>query len=124
MFFVSLLTGGTTVRRLLESMYVYVFVLLSIGCIRDSFHRQHAHRSPSYGVAALSDQRMYDLFLQTPLPLDRKYARFDAEQKIRMREKTREMFSHAYRGYMKFAFPHDELNPIKCTGRGPDYKDP
>ncbi len=30
------------------------------------------------------------------------------------------MFSFAYNNYMEFAFPLDELDPIHCTGRGPD----
>ena len=29
-----------------------------------------------------------------------------------MREKVREMFTHAYDGYMRYAFPHDELKPL------------
>ncbi|KAI8835594.1 glycoside hydrolase [Chytriomyces cf. hyalinus JEL632] len=38
--------------------------------------------------------------------------------------RARDMFEHGYRGYMDHAFPLDELNPIKCTGRGPDLADP
>ena len=29
-----------------------------------------------------------------------------------MRETVREMFTHAYDGYMTHAFPHDELKPL------------
>ena len=29
-----------------------------------------------------------------------------------MRETVREMFTHAYDGYMRYAFPHDELKPL------------
>jgi hypothetical protein len=118
---------SAAVWRLLQSMYMYTVVLLAVGCIQsiwfDLDPNQGEHRS--FGVSATTpDSRMYDLFLQSPLPLDRKYAKFADSEKIRMREKTREMFSHAYRGYMKYAFPHDELNPIKCVGRGPDYQNP
>ena len=34
------------------------------------------------------------------------------------------MFTFAYDSYMKHAFPKDELDPIHCTGRGPDLADP
>lgn len=26
------------------------------------------------------------------------------------------MFEHAYHGYMKFAYPYDELRPLTCDG--------
>ena len=32
-----------------------------------------------------------------------------------MRETVREMFTHAYDGYMRYAFPHDELKPLSRT---------
>jgi mannosidase alpha-like ER degradation enhancer 1 len=34
------------------------------------------------------------------------------------------MFTFGYDSYMKYAFPLDELDPIHCTGRGPDYENP
>ena len=34
---------------------------------------------------------------------------------IEMRETVREMFTHAYDGYMRYAFPHDELKPLSRT---------
>ncbi|KAJ3410692.1 ER degradation-enhancing alpha-mannosidase-like protein 1 [Chytridiales sp. JEL 0842] len=40
------------------------------------------------------------------------------------REKARDMFFHGYNGYMKHAYPMDELNPLTCTGRGPDRQNP
>ena len=38
---------------------------------------------------------------------------------LEMRETVREMFTHAYDGYMTHAFPHDELKPdrmLKAAG--------
>ncbi|MED6184302.1 Alpha-mannosidase I mns5 [Stylosanthes scabra] len=35
-----------------------------------------------------------------------------ASKKIRMRDKVRTMFYHAYDNYMTYAFPHDELKPL------------
>lgn len=34
-----------------------------------------------------------------------------------LKNKTKEMFFHAYRSYMKNAFPADELMPLSCKGR-------
>ena len=34
------------------------------------------------------------------------------------------MFYFGYNNYMKHAFPLDELNPIYCSGRGPDKENP
>ncbi|CAG2180784.1 unnamed protein product, partial [Oppiella nova] len=34
------------------------------------------------------------------------------------------MFQFGYDSYMRYAFPADELNPIACTGRGPDRDNP
>ncbi|VDN14519.1 unnamed protein product [Dibothriocephalus latus] len=36
---------------------------------------------------------------------------------IELKNKTKEMFFHAYRSYMKNAFPADELMPLSCKGR-------
>ncbi|KFM79018.1 ER degradation-enhancing alpha-mannosidase-like 1, partial [Stegodyphus mimosarum] len=41
-----------------------------------------------------------------------------------MKEEARKMFQFGYDNYLKYAFPKDELNPIFCTGRGPDYENP
>jgi mannosidase alpha-like ER degradation enhancer 1 len=40
---------------------------------------------------------------------------FPASERVRLREKVREMFYHAYAGYMAHAFPHDELRPLSRT---------
>lgn len=36
---------------------------------------------------------------------------------LSMREEVRGMFAHAFGGYMRHAFPHDELKPITCDGK-------
>lgn len=33
-----------------------------------------------------------------------------------LRDEVREMFYHAFNGYMKHAFPLDELRPLSCEG--------
>ena len=32
------------------------------------------------------------------------------------RNKVKDMFDHGYSGYMRHAFPHDELQPLTCQG--------
>ena len=38
------------------------------------------------------------------------------KERLRNREEVREMFYHAYNGYMTHAFPMDNLRPVSCTG--------
>lgn len=46
------------------------------------------------------------------------------QRKLELREQTREAFLHGYNGYMKHAFPFDELMPLSCIGRGRDRANP
>ncbi|XP_071938004.1 alpha-mannosidase I MNS4-like isoform X2 [Coffea arabica] len=39
-----------------------------------------------------------------------------AEEAKQLRDEVREMFYHAFDGYMEHAFPHDELKPLSCEG--------
>lgn len=54
----------------------------------------------------------------------RKYSYFPESSRLETLEEIRNMFIFAYDNYMKYAFPSDELDPIHCTGRGPDYANP
>ncbi|PVF93371.1 hypothetical protein CPB86DRAFT_715665 [Serendipita vermifera] len=47
-----------------------------------------------------------------------------AEKKLQYREATRELWDHGYDSYMSYAFPTDELMPLSCFGRGPDFDNP
>lgn len=38
------------------------------------------------------------------------------EEALRLRDEVRDMFYHAFEGYMSHAFPMDELRPLSCTG--------
>ena len=53
-----------------------------------------------------------------------KYGYFSETERLQLLETVREMFYFGYDNYMKYAFPMDELNPINCSGRGPDYNNP
>lgn len=65
-----------------------------------------------------------DIFRKPLDDLERKYGSFPDELRLQLREEAREMFYFGYNNYMKYAFPMDELNPIMCSGRGPDYANP
>ncbi|KAL0949741.1 hypothetical protein HGRIS_009781 [Hohenbuehelia grisea] len=41
-----------------------------------------------------------------------------------LRDKARQLWYHGYENYMTFAFPLDELSPLSCTGRGPNWDNP
>jgi len=56
--------------------------------------------------------------------LEKKYGSFSHTQRLEMLEETKKMFYHGYNNYMTHAFPMDELNPLDCDGRGPDYDNP
>uniref|UniRef100_A0A182QEQ0 alpha-1,2-Mannosidase n=1 Tax=Anopheles farauti TaxID=69004 RepID=A0A182QEQ0_9DIPT len=43
----------------------------------------------------------------------RKYSSSDMQ---RMRERVRQMFQHAYDGYLQYGVPYDELRPLSCDG--------
>ena len=53
-----------------------------------------------------------------------KYRHFSESWRLETKAAARDMFYFAYDSYMKFAFPQDELNPIACSGRGPDFANP
>lgn len=66
----------------------------------------------------------YSIFFYKTSPYDKKYGSFSERERLQMLEETNEMFDFAYKSYMNHAFPQDELNPIDCEGRGPDYANP
>ena len=41
---------------------------------------------------------------------------YSNEHMLELRQEVREMFYHAYDGYMRYAYPLDELQPLTCRG--------
>eukprot|EP00111_Clytia_hemisphaerica_P024722 TCONS_00072869-protein len=41
----------------------------------------------------------------------------DKEERLKYREKARQMFYHGYDNYLKHAYPYDELKPLSCQGQ-------
>lgn len=41
---------------------------------------------------------------------------YDRHHLLQLRSEVKEMFEHAYHGYMKYAYPYDELRPLTCDG--------
>ena len=54
----------------------------------------------------------------------RRYSHFGEIERLRLRNEAKEMFYFGYDNYIKYAYPLDELDPIHCTGRGPDHHNP
>lgn len=52
------------------------------------------------------------------------FGSFSASKRRKAAEESKQMFYFGYDNYMKYAFPKDELDPIHCRGRGPDFDDP
>lgn len=75
------------------------------------------------GWVPLSEEA-FNIFDHSYDSLDQKYGSFTEEMRLEMMEQVKQMFTFAYDGYMKYAFPLDELDPIHCTGRGPDHDNP
>ncbi|KAG0091741.1 alpha mannosidase-like protein [Podila epicladia] len=46
--------------------------------------------------------------------------RMTEARRVALRQEAKDMFMHGFRGYLTYAFPKDELNPVNCRGRGPD----
>ncbi|KIJ70173.1 glycoside hydrolase family 47 protein [Hydnomerulius pinastri MD-312] len=47
-----------------------------------------------------------------------------SHRKQAFRDATRDLWYHGFNNYMSRAFPLDELSPLSCTGRGPDWENP
>ncbi|KAG0265113.1 alpha mannosidase-like protein [Actinomortierella ambigua] len=43
-------------------------------------------------------------------------------RRLALRAESKQMFLEGYQAYLDHAFPLDELNPLACSGRGPDKK--
>lgn len=53
------------------------------------------------------------LFISLASAVPRKFSKQDL---LELREETRAMFDHAYSGYLKYAYPYDELRSLSCDG--------
>ncbi|KAJ3723053.1 alpha mannosidase-like protein [Lentinula raphanica] len=58
--------------------------------------------------------------LATPL----NHSSWTTERKLAARSRTRKLWYHGFNNYMEHAFPLDELTPLSCSGKGPDWADP
>uniref|UniRef100_A0A914Z5R2 alpha-1,2-Mannosidase n=1 Tax=Panagrolaimus superbus TaxID=310955 RepID=A0A914Z5R2_9BILA len=56
--------------------------------------------------------------------LQKQYGKITKEELKIAQEQVENMFWFGYGNYMKHAYPLDELDPIHCKGRGPDYENP
>ena len=65
-----------------------------------------------------------DVFFSTPFSVSKSFNHFPEHDRLKMIKKVKDMFYFGYDNYMKYAFPLDELNPIFCSGRGPDKEHP
>lgn len=79
---------------------------------------------PSNAIQSPSNSVAEALFRTKPGHYDKMFGTFTENERIEMLKLAKETFIFAYDNYMKHAFPADELNPVYCRGRGPDFDDP
>ena len=91
--------------------YKFLWYLLVVNTCCEFVFGSHFYRKTN-----ISDDNGY--------PKTKSYNYFLESKRLEMKEKVKEMFYFGYDNYMKYAFPLDELNPIYCTGRGPDKANP
>lgn len=58
------------------------------------------------------DQAEHDFFVHQSLFNDSLFSEFPSSKKNRLKRKVKSMFEFAYDGYMQYAYPLDELDPI------------
>ncbi|KAJ3089872.1 hypothetical protein HK100_007627, partial [Physocladia obscura] len=51
-------------------------------------------------------------------------AAMTASRRLHFKRRAQDMFAHGYSNYLNRAYPLDELDPLRCMGRGPDTADP
>jgi hypothetical protein len=71
-----------------------------------------------------NESKFHTIFYSRPGIYDKKYGLFSEDMRRHSLSLAKQMFTFGYDSYMKYAFPKDELNPIYCTGRGPDLDNP
>lgn len=71
-----------------------------------------------------TSQGALNIFKKPLDSLDIKYGSFSEDLRLQMLAEAKKMFYFGYDNYMTYAFPMDELNPLLCCGRGPDYENP
>lgn len=84
-------------------------------------HSAAAGEEPLFRLLPKDD---LSVFFHRPDVYDRTYGLFSEQLRLASLKDARDMFTFAYDGYMRYAFPLDELNPIDCVGRGPDVANP
>ena len=111
-------------------MHSFVFVLVRTSAIKvflgHSKYAENMHFTQVFGVLTffIGITGNIHLFKRNWGPYDNKYGHFPERQRLQLLEEARQMFTFGYDNYMNHAFPKDELDPIHCTGRGPDVGDP
>ena len=76
------------------------------------------------GLELIQVNCSFDIFSSWGNYLEKKYGFLSDRERQRLKNETKKMFYFGYDNYMKYAYPMDELDPIHCRGRGPDYDNP
>ena len=94
------------------AVFIFIFSLL-LFVFTLAYHNGPTKPVNNVNITRISNEQRYQHYLY-----------FSRSERLQYREKAREMFQFGYDNYMKYAFPQDELDPIHCRGRGPDFERP
>lgn len=105
-------------------LWIAFFCYYCIEQVHSSYSCSLDNNADNKSASLLKSFDNYNIFLQHAEGYSKKYGTFSESLRLQMKEEARKMFQFGYDSYLKYAFPKDELNPIYCTGRGPDYENP
>ena len=115
-----------TLRRQMKMNILFLFfhvLFILLLYLRQSVHTDINAYCPMSNVI----QQESDLKVnrnETYSASELRYKPFSESDRQHYMKLAKEMFYHGYDNYMRYAFPLDELNPVACTGRGPDTNNP
>jgi mannosidase alpha-like ER degradation enhancer 1 len=94
--------------------------------LNDTKYRTHDESYDNFDFSLNKKMSVSDFLRihRTKLATYNEYLYFDESERLRLKSLAQSMFEFGYDNYMKHAFPLDELDPIHCKGRGPDYLNP
>jgi mannosidase alpha-like ER degradation enhancer 1 len=107
---------------LLIIIQIFLFIIYTNSAIFDYSMYNLLQKERGTNLKSSNIIKFYSSFLNDANYSD--YLHFSEQERLRLRLLTKEMFEFGYDNYMKHAFPLDELDPIHCKGRGPDYMNP
>ncbi|KAF9780244.1 alpha mannosidase-like protein [Thelephora terrestris] len=84
----------------------------------------HSWRTRAFLGFVLLAFQFWPSTTETSIPTPSHVNGWSLNRTVALRERVRDLWYHGFDNYMNHAFPYDELDPLSCVGRGPDYSEP